>query len=326
MVLDKNYNVFLESGATEGMFCLAHNDIDVVLMDIRMKEIDGINALAMIKSSYPLVEVIMITAYACVETVQRSLRLGAADFVCKPFDKDELCETIEKALRRREERITEQKEKALIEEEAYCLRHQINKARSKVYEALEHSFSAMLMIINSKDRYTLEHSARVSILTMNIAKEIGIKGLELEWLRCASNLHDVGKILLPDEILLNNGMIFSEKESNEIRRHSQLSADMLQHIPSMTKIIPTVLCHHEWYNGLGYPHKLKGDEIPIGAQILSVADAIDSMLNARYKSPLTWDQVKAELDANAGSQFNPLIIDVAVNMDVALSSKERGYN
>jgi putative nucleotidyltransferase with HDIG domain len=182
------------------------------------------------------------------------------------------------------------------------------------------------MIINSKDRYTLEHSARVSILTTNIAKEIGIKGLELEWLRCASNLHDVGKILLPDEILLNSGMIFSEKESNEIRRHSQLSADMLQHIPSMTKIIPVVLCHHEWYNGCGYPQKLRGEEIPIGAQILSVADAIDSMLNARYKRPLTWDQVKAELDANAGSQFNPLIIEVAMNMDVALSGKERGYN
>lgn len=321
MVLDREYNVFLEPGATEGMFCLADNEIDIVLLDIMMKKIDGINALEMIKSSYPLVEVIMITAFASVENVQRSIRLGACDFVCKPFDKDELHETIVKAIRRRDERISEHREKTRIEEEAFCLRHQINKARSKVYEALEHSFSAILMIINSKDRYTLGHSTRVSAIASDIAHEMGIKGLELEWLKCASTLHDVGKILLPDEILMNREEIFSTQEFDEMRKHSQLSADMIKNMPSMKKIIPIVLHHHEWYDGSGYPHKLKGEDIPLGARILSVADAVDSMLNAQYKMLLTYEQIKNELIANAGSQFDPLIVEAALNVDLNLSAQ-----
>jgi putative nucleotidyltransferase with HDIG domain len=177
------------------------------------------------------------------------------------------------------------------------------------------------MIINSKDKYTLGHSARVSAIAAEIAKEMGIKGLELEWLRCASTLHDVGKISLPDEILMNHEEIFSAQEFDEIRKHSELSADMLKNMPSMTKIIPVVLHHHEWYNGSGYPHNLKGEEIPLGARILSVADAVDSMLNAPYKRLLTDDQIKAELTANAGSQFDPLIIDAALNVDLNLSAR-----
>jgi putative nucleotidyltransferase with HDIG domain len=321
MVLDKEYNVFLQPGVTEGMFCLANNTIDVVLLDIKMKKIDGISALGMIKSSYPLVEVIMITAFASVDKVQRSMRLGAADFICKPFDKDELRETIAKAIRRRDERIAEHSEKARIEEEAFCLRHQINKARSKVYEALEHSFSAILMIINSKDKYTLGHSARVSAIATDIAGEMGINGIGLEWLRCASTLHDIGKILLPDEILMNRKEIFSAQELTEIQKHSQLSAEILNNMPSMTKIVPIVLHHHEWYNGSGYPHKLTGDEIPLGARILSVADTVDSMLNARYKRLLTVDQIKDELIAHAGSQFDPAIIDAALNMNINFSAR-----
>jgi putative nucleotidyltransferase with HDIG domain len=321
MVLDKEYNVFLQPGVTEGMFCLANNTIDVVLLDIKMKKIDGISALGMIKSSYPLVEVIMITAFASVDKVQRSMRLGAADFICKPFDKDELRETIAKAIRRRDERIAEHSEKARIEEEAFCLRHQINKARSKVYEALEHSFSAILMIINSKDKYTLGHSARASAIATDIAGEMGINGIGLEWLRCASTLHDIGKILLPDEILMNRKEIFSAQELTEIQKHSQLSAEILNNMPSMTKIVPIVLHHHEWYNGSGYPHKLTGDEIPLGARILSVADTVDSMLNARYKRLLTVDQIKDELIAHAGSQFDPAIIDAALNMNINFSAR-----
>lgn len=304
------------------MFCLANNEIDVVLLDIKMKKLDGINALEMVKSSYPFVEVIMITAFASVDNVQKSMRLGAADFVCKPFDKDELHKTISKAIARRNERIAEHSEKARVEEEAFCLRHQINKARSKVYEALEHSFSAILMIINSKDKYSLGHSARVTDLASEIAQEMGIKGIELEWLRCASTLHDVGKIQLPDEILMNCKEIFSAREFEELRKHSQLSADMLKNMPSMNKIVPIVLHHHEWYNGTGYPHKLKGSDIPLGARILSVADAIDSMFNASYKPKLTEDQIKAELIANAGSQFDPLIIDAVLNADIKLTARK----
>jgi putative nucleotidyltransferase with HDIG domain len=249
------------------------------------------------------------------------MRLGAADFICKPFDKDELRETIAKAIRRRDERIAEHSEKARIEEEAFCLRHQINKARSKVYEALEHSFSAILMIINSKDKYTLGHSARVSAIATDIAGEMGINGIGLEWLRCASTLHDIGKILLPDEILMNRKEIFSAQELTEIQKHSQLSAEILNNMPSMTKIVPIVLHHHEWYNGSGYPHKLTGDEIPLGARILSVADTVDSMLNARYKRLLTVDQIKDELIAHAGSQFDPAIIDAALNMNINFSAR-----
>jgi len=164
--------------------------------------------------------------------------------------------------------------------------------------------------IDARDPFTLGHSTRVARFSKRIGEKMGLNERELEELEIACLFHDVGKLRTPDYVLLKDGSL-DIVEYREIVRHPEYGAEILSRAPSLQKYIPAVKHHHEWYNGKGYPDGLSGDDIPLHAAIISVADAYDAMTSNRpYKHSFSHEDALQELILFAGKQFHPEIVDV----------------
>jgi len=175
-------------------------------------------------------------------------------------------------------------------------------------EAYVSTVKVLAAAIDARDPYTLGHSTRVSQWAKKIGEALGLGQLELEDLEIASLFHDVGKLKTPDFVLLKEGQL-STLERHEMSVHSDHGAAILSRAKSLQKYIPAVRHHHEWYNGQGYPDGLRGDDIPLHAAIIAVADSFDAMTSSRpYKQPRTPEEALRELDRYAGRQFDPRIV------------------
>jgi len=181
---------------------------------------------------------------------------------------------------------------------------------TELEEAYVATVKVLSAAIDARDPYTLGHSTRVAELTRSIGAAIGLSPNELEDLEIASLFHDVGKLKTPDSVLLKDGPL-DTLEHHEISNHSEYGAAILSRAPSLQKYIPAVRHHHEWFSGEGYPDGLRGDDIPLHAAIISVADAFDAMTSDRpYKNALSREEALQELTRYAGRQFNPRLVDV----------------
>ncbi len=181
-------------------------------------------------------------------------------------------------------------------------------------QELEESYVSTVKVltaaIDARDPYTLGHSMRVAKLSIKVGEAIGMSGQELEDLEMASLFHDVGKLRTPDYVLLKDGPL-DPTEQREISSHCEYGAAILSRASSLQKYIPAVRHHHEWFNGEGYPDGLRGDDIPLHAAIIAIADAFDAMTSMRpYKNPFSRDEAVHELNQCAGKQFNPWLVEV----------------
>lgn len=189
---------------------------------------------------------------------------------------------------------------------------------SRYAKDLEESYIATVRVlaasIDARDPYTLGHSTRVTFLACELGRKLGCSPEEIEHLERACFFHDVGKIRTPDEILLKEQRL-TTREMGVMQRHPDNGADILGMAPSLHRYIPAVRYHHEWYNGKGYPEGRKGSEIPIHAQIISLADAFDAMTTSRpYRKALSTKGAIEEILRFRGTQFSPELTDVFVRM------------
>lgn len=197
--------------------------------------------------------------------------------------------------------------------------HVILTQRDKLKEyahGLEESYLSTVKIlatsIDARDDYTLQHSTRVAALSLLIGEKLNLSGDELRELEVAALVHDLGKIRIPDQVLKKAGVLDKE-ERQLLRQHPRDGAEILDHSRALHKFIPAVLYHHEWYNGRGYPEGLKGDEIPLYASIIAIADAYDAMTTSRpYHVGRSTDTAIREIIRYRGSQFNPQLVDLFV--------------
>jgi putative nucleotidyltransferase with HDIG domain len=168
--------------------------------------------------------------------------------------------------------------------------------------------------IDAKDRYTMGHSARVSTYTKMLCRELGYRGESLEYMEYAAILHDIGKIGISERILSKRGTLTRE-EINAIRRHPYLSTKIIESIDSFQNICPVILHHHEMYNGCGYPDGLKGEQIPPGSRILSLADSLDAMTTDRpYRKALDFGDSIKEIQRCTAQQFDPYLVETFLKM------------
>ncbi len=182
-----------------------------------------------------------------------------------------------------------------------------------LYDSLKEAFlttaDTLAETIDKRDPYTGGHTRRVMEYSLAIGRELGLEGEELERLRLAAALHDIGKIGIGDSILLKNGKL-SEEEFKIVKMHPLYAEEILKHVKYFNDIIPGIKHHHERFNGGGYPSGLKGKNIDLAARIIAVADAFDAMTSERrYRKALSYDEAVAELKANAGTQFDPEVVE-----------------
>ncbi len=181
--------------------------------------------------------------------------------------------------------------------------------RSKPVEAIR----ALVAAVDAKDPHTRAHSVTVSSYAAAIAQRMNLPTATVESVRTAGLLHDLGKIGVPDAILTKNGAL-TEPEIAIMRRHPGIALEILKGVSAVRNELAAIFHHHERYDGTGYPAKIAGEDIPIGARILAVADAVETMQSARsYKRPYDADRVRSELTSNAGGQFDPKVVDAALS-------------
>jgi putative two-component system response regulator len=318
MVLKDRYAVSTATGAHEGLNLISQEPVDLVVMDIKMPKMDGITALQEIKKKYPDTEVVLLTAYASLETARDAIRFGAFDYLLKPFDKDDILMVVEKGLARRRSNTGLKLERDTLLDRASYLERQITEARTNIMMCYEGTVKALILTIDAKDHYTYNHSNRVAILSSSIASSLELPNKTIKEIEHAASIHDIGKIGIDENILKKNGRLTTD-EYTEMKKHPAIGVRIVQSVPFLEDAIPVILYHHERYDGNGYPEGVKGEEIPLSARIVVVADAIDAMMSARpYRGALTMNNVMSELRNNAGTQFDPDIVDIILQGRVSL--------
>lgn len=313
-ILRGQFNILIANSAKTALELIRQNSngdicyIDLVISDICMDHMDGLELLKIVKKRNPRVEVIMITGYSNPENTLSALRLGASDYIVKPFQAPEVLDSIQRVMDRR-------KESARIERIIQDLRVAVQRNYSATTEAL-------IMAIDAKDNYTKEHCARVSNLMVEFAKQLGLSEDKQELLRKISQLHDIGKIGVREEVLNKPGRLTPE-EWEEIKHHPFVGYQIIQPVEFLGEGRDVMLYHQERYDGKGYPAGLKGEEIPLGARMLAIVDSYDAMITDRpYRKKLPLKEVFSELKKYSGIQFDPKLVKIFMKMIKRILKKE----
>jgi putative nucleotidyltransferase with HDIG domain len=194
-------------------------------------------------------------------------------------------------------------------EQVRVLEERVDKLNRKAKQSLIEAVFAFAKTIEVKDHYTAEHTERTVKYATEIAKAIKLPKEDIERIKQAAMLHDLGKIGISEEILNKKGPL-TKGEMREIKKHPQLGADILRPIQFLHPIIPLILHHHERWDGKGYPSGLKGDEIPVGARVVALADVYHALTTDRpYRKGYSWEQAIEIIKKGSGSQFDPEVVD-----------------
>jgi len=274
---------------------------DVLLTDIRMPGMDGITLLGEWAKKFPGTAGIVMSANAELDTAVHALKMGACDYITKPFNFDVLLITIENALRKKD------LERQLADYRTN-LEQKVKEQTDIINSMYARSIDAMIKALEAKDFYTRGHSQRVTLYSMAIAAELGMTGQELEDLHRASVLHDLGKIGVREAVLNKPGKL-TEEEFAEIVLHPGTAVRILEPIPFFHPLLPAILHHHERFDGKGYPSRLAGSNIPLASRIMTIADTFDAMTSTRaYRKALPVADAIAEIRRCSGTQFDPDIV------------------
>jgi putative nucleotidyltransferase with HDIG domain len=306
----QGYDVQLAISGSQAVEMLGQGPYDLVLTDIVMQDGNGIALLERIHVDQPHLPVVMVSAIHDISVAIDSMRRGAYDYLLKPFEREHLVATVQRALDHRQ---------ALQDSHNYQQNlEQVVRARTEMLrqamEDLEHSYDVTLEALGDaldlKDSETEGHSKRVTAYTIALARAMGISPVDIKIIARGAFLHDIGKMAIPDEILRKPGKLTAEEEE-VMRDHCTRGYHILRKIPFLSEAAAIVYTHQEYFDGNGYPSRLRGNEIPIGARIFAVADAMDAITSDRpYRKARSFDEAREEILRCSGSQFDPNVVEV----------------
>jgi putative nucleotidyltransferase with HDIG domain len=306
----QGYDVQLAACGREAMQILERNAFDLVLTDIVMQDGNGIALLERIHAQQPQLPVVMVTAIHDISVAIDAMRRGAYDYLLKPFEREHLVSTVQRALEHRqvlqESRNYQQNLEQVVQARTEMLR--------QTMESLEHSYDVTLEALGDaldlRDSETEGHSRRVTAYTIALARAMGIAPEEIKIIARGAFLHDIGKMAIPDEILRKPGKL-SPEEQKIMHEHCACGYNMLRKIPFLSGAAEIVFSHQEHFDGSGYPGGLRENQIPIGSRIFAVADTLDAITSDRpYRMARSFDAAREEILRCSGTQFDPGVVNV----------------
>lgn len=306
----EDYEVDEAENGAEALNMIIKNKYDCIISDIEMPKITGIELLKRIKEIDRIVPVIMLTGVKNLKTVVNVMRLGAQDYLIKPIDEDGLKLSVKKAIDIKN--LREQNLKLMAENKKYQkqLEKMVEKRTGQLEEAIFGSLNLLASSVEAKDLYTKGHSSRVKLISVDIAKAYGLPQKEISILEHGAMLHDIGKIGIQDKVLLKPGRL-TDEEYNIIKQHPTIGERIVRGIKFFEPMLPLIRYHHERYDGKGYPDGLKGNDIPVLARIIAVADTYDAMTTTRpYRSAMPKEKALAILEEIKGTQLDAQFVDI----------------
>src|SRR4051812_8240538 len=317
------YDVALARDGRAAMELLNSGDFDLVLTDVRMPGMTGLELLAEVIRTQPGVGVLMLTACEDLTLAVNAMRIGALDYILKPFRLNEITKSVQEALQRRRNQLEQAQRMQLLEETVNERTVELRRMLDRLHDASEITLEALVAALDAREHETKAHSKRVSEYTLYLAREMSVEPAQLDVIRRGAMLHDIGKIGISDTILLKPGKLTGE-EWVSMQKHPQIGYWILEGIEALQPASDVVLSHHERYDGTGYPRKLQGDEIPLGARIFSVADTLDVMTSDRpYRKALSYVEARAEIAQFSGSQFDPDVVKYFLQVPLGIWNEIR---
>jgi len=280
---------------------------DVLIVDVNLPDGSGLSLIGEVSDIDVLA--IVMTASSDIQTAVQAIRHGAIDFITKPFSVGQFLQRMDKALEEWRSRESLSGYGRALETLVRMKEDELSRTSREMDEVRDVTVTALGAALNLKDHETADHCARVSENCVTLGRIVGLSEFELKNLKWGAYLHDVGKIGIPEQLLLKPGKLTPE-EWTIMERHPVMGYTMIRSIEFLRFATDVVLCHHERFDGGGYPRGLRGDKIPLSARIFALMDTLDAMTSDRpYRRALPIRAVQDELRSKAGSHYDPQIVE-----------------
>jgi len=308
-VFSDHHDCTTAGSAEQALPLLASGEFELVISDITMPGMSGLEMIPLIKGHSPNTVVVMISGMQTVESAIEALRLGAFDYVMKPFDLRQVEAVVGRALEHQDLIVSKQRYENQLEELVEQRTAELDQALNSLEDAYRSTLKALTAALETRDLETHGHSERVVSYSLRLGREYGLDSQRTKALEFGSLLHDIGKIGVPDLILRKPAKLTPD-EWVLMRQHPMHGQQILNGIKFLEGAARVVAQHHEKWDGSGYPLGLQGEEIDICARIFSVADAFDAITSNRvYRQGKSYYAAAQELDDWAGKQFDPKVVE-----------------
>jgi putative nucleotidyltransferase with HDIG domain len=291
-----------------------YEELAAIICDLKMPKVSGDQVVHFVAREHPIIPIIILSGFAQLDMALDHIRMGAFDYMSKPFKFKELALTVKRALEFR----SLKEEQARYQE---ALEAQVKEITAKLNNSVIQTVGSLIMAIEEKDKYTRGHSHRVAFYSSMVAQTMNLSNEEKKELEYAALLHDVGKIGISEQILNKPGRL-NNIEYEMIKSHPSKGVKILEPLKFLDNILPIIEAHHERYDGKGYPHGLIHEQIPMLARIICVCDAYDAMTSDRsYRKPMAKELALEEITSSSGSQFDPTVVEAFITTYHAILSE-----
>ena len=302
------------STAEEAFVALHRESFDAVISDLQMPGLSGMEVLTEVRHHHPHMAFLVTTGVDDVDVAVRAMRSGADDYLVKPLRESAVVASIENALRKRRLEQEVENYRQHLEEMVAERTQQLQSALKQIEQSYEDTLQALGAAIDLRDNGTAGHSQRFCRYSLEIARAMGWQEKELGSLARGAYLHDIGKLGVPDGILLKPGPLTAE-ERKLMQRHSQIGFDLIKDIPFLADAAEIVFMHHERFDGSGYPRGLKGEEILLSARVFAIADTLDAITSDRpYQRASSFESAQGTIRRLSGTAFDPQVVGIFLNI------------
>jgi response regulator RpfG family c-di-GMP phosphodiesterase len=300
--------------AEEALVALQREPFDAVISDLQMPGLSGMELLTEVRHKHPHMAFLVTTGVDDVDVGVKAMRSGADDYLVKPLRESAVVASLENALHKRRLQQEVENYRQHLEEMVAERTEQLRAALERVEQSYEDTLQSLGAAIDLRDNETEGHSQRVCRYSLEIARAMGWQEKQLGTLARGAYLHDIGKLGVPDGILLKPGPLTPE-ERKIMQRHAQIGFDLVKDIPFLADATEVVLMHHERFDGSGYPQGLKGEQIPLSARIFAVGDTLDAITSERpYQRASSFESAREIILRLSGTAFDPHVVNVFLSI------------
>ena len=301
--------VYAAASGEEALNQLRRHRIALMLCDIRMPGTSGVDLVPQALEIDGDLAILMLTAVNDATSAALCMQRGAMDYLIKPIELADLGRAVQRALKRRETQLEGRELNRWLKEEVTTRTAELHRERQKLERISVATLEALVNALEAKDPYMRGHSARVADLAATIAAQLGLGDEEVEHVRVAARLHDVGKIGTREAVLNKQGALTPE-EFEHVKQHVVIGSQILAPLPHLEHIIAMVRSHHERWDGTGYPDGLRGEQTPLGGRIIATAEVYDALCTSRpYQDKMSPEQAVERMADLSGTVLDPKVFE-----------------
>lgn len=310
----QQFEVYTAGSADEALQQLRLHKVALMLSDIRMPGTSGVDLVPQALEIEPDLAILMLTAVNDATSAALCMQRGAMDYLTKPIELADLGRAVQRALKRREMHLENRHLNQWLKEEVTTRTAELQRERHRMERVSTATLEVLVNALEAKDPYLRGHSARVADLSANIATEMGIPDEQVEHIRVAGRLHDLGKIGTRDAVVNKEGPLTPD-EFEHVKQHVIIGAQILSPLTHLGHIVAMVRSHHERFDGSGYPDGLRGEEAPMGGRVIAAAEVYDALTTARpYQEKMTPEQAVERMADLSGTVLDPKVYDALVRI------------